>query len=109
LAMNDRDVTLSVPKLFFGYATGSNLLFPFAFGGAAILFPDKPTPQRLFELSAAHGATILISVPTMIAQMAEHYERAAEKPNLGALRVVTSAGEALPPELYQRWKAKIGV
>ena len=27
------DVTLSVPKLFFGYATGSNLLFPFAAGG----------------------------------------------------------------------------
>jgi len=26
------DVTLSVPKLYFGYATGSNLLFPFAAG-----------------------------------------------------------------------------
>ncbi|MCA8939050.1 MAG: AMP-binding protein, partial [Planctomycetes bacterium] len=26
-------VTLSVPKLFFGYATGTNLMFPFAVGG----------------------------------------------------------------------------
>ena len=27
------DLTVWVPKLFFGYATGTNLLFPFAVGG----------------------------------------------------------------------------
>ena len=30
LGMTKDDVTLGVPKLFFGYATGSNLMFPFA-------------------------------------------------------------------------------
>lgn len=109
LRMNDRDVTLSVPKLFFGYATGSNLLFPFWYGGAAILFPDKPTPERLFQLVERHGATMLINVPTMIAQMAGHYEGAEKKPALSSLRLLTSAGEALPPELYRRWKAATGV
>ena len=109
LRMNERDVTLSVPKLFFGYATGSNLLFPFWFGGAAILFPDKPTPERLFQLVERHGATMLINVPTMIAQMAGHYEQADTKPKIHTLRLLTSAGEALPPELYRRWKAATDV
>lgn len=107
LKMTEADVTLSVPKLFFGYATGSNLMFPFHFGGTAILFPDKPTPERLFELVERHRATILINVPTMIAQMATVY---AEKPrDISSLRLLQSAGEALPPELYQRWKAATGI
>lgn len=101
LAMNADDITVSVPKLFFGYATGSNLLFPFFFGGAAILFPDKPTPERLFGLIEKHRATVLVNVPTMIAQMAGAFEQKAR--DVSSMRVVTSAGEALPPELYRRW------
>ena len=110
LQMNEHDVTVSVPKLFFGYATGSNLLFPFHFGATAVLFPDKPQPARLFELVERHRATILINVPTMIAQMAQYWEeRRPEPPGLGRLRVLTSAGEALPPELYRRWMAGPGI
>src|SRR5437762_2260516 len=40
IGYSEQDVTLSVPKLYFGYATGSNLFFPFAVGGAAALFPE---------------------------------------------------------------------
>lgn len=109
LQITDQDVTLSVPKLFFGYATGSNLLFPFFFGGAAILFPDRPTPERLFDMAERHGATVLINVPTMIAQMAAHHAAAESKPKTDTLRLLTSAGEALPPDLYQRWMNEVGV
>ncbi|MBI4818630.1 MAG: benzoate-CoA ligase family protein [Deltaproteobacteria bacterium] len=104
LGQNENDVTVSVPKLFFGYATGSNLLFTFYYGGKVVLFPDKPRPDRLFELVERHGATILVNVPTMIAQMADLFEKIDPKPNLSTLRIVTSAGEALPPELYERWR-----
>jgi benzoate-CoA ligase len=112
LEMTENDITVSVPKLFFGYATGSNLLFPFFFGGATVLFPDKPLPERLFELIERHRATILVNVPTMIAQMAQTWEKdAAEKRtrDIRALRCVTSAGEALPVELYRRWMKGPGV
>ena len=37
MGVNENDLTVSVPKLFFGYATGTNLLFPFAVGGATAL------------------------------------------------------------------------
>ena len=44
IGVNPDDVTVSVPKLFFGYATGTNLLFPFAVGGATALFAERSTP-----------------------------------------------------------------
>jgi benzoate-CoA ligase len=109
LRMSESDVTVSVPKLFFGYATGSNLMFPLYFGGTAVLFPDRPTPERLFGLIERHRATILINVPTMIAQMAAHWSEQSEPPDVSSLRLLTSAGEALPPELYRRWMDGPGV
>lgn len=109
LELTETDVTVSVPKLFFGYATGSNLLFPLFFGGTAVLFPDRPTPSRMFELVSRHDATVLINVPTLIAQMANDWESAEDKPDLSSVRLLTSAGEALPVELYNRWMAGPGV
>jgi benzoate-CoA ligase family protein len=107
LGYAESDVTLSVPKLFFGYATGSNLLFPFSVGASAVLFPEHPTADILFEKIRRHRPTILVNVPTMVNQMVSH-PKAAEQ-DLSSLRFATSAGEALPPELYRRWKETFGV
>ncbi|MDI1482408.1 benzoate-CoA ligase family protein [Polyangium sp. y55x31] len=101
------DRTLSVPKLYFGYATGCNLLFPFSVGGSCILFPDRCTAEALFQQIQKHRPTILINVPTMINHMVSHPDAAAQ--DLSCLRVSTSAGEALPIELYDRWKKAFGV
>ncbi len=107
LRYSERDVTLSVPKLFFGYATGSNLLFPFSVGATSVLFSEKCTADVLFEKIAAHRPTILVNVPTMVNHMVGH-PRAHEQ-DLSCLRFATSAGEALPAELYERWRATFGV
>lgn len=103
----EKDVTLSVPKLYFGYATGSNLFFPFAAGGSTALFPEPPTVDVLFDRIRKHRPTILINVPTMINKMVSHPE--AKKQDFSSLRLCTSAGEALPAELYRRWKETFGV
>lgn len=102
LGYNENDTTLSVPKLFFGYATGSNLFFPFSVGGKAILFAEKPTADVLFEKIARHRPTILINVPTLINRMVAHADAASQ--DLSCLRFATSAGEALPVPLYHRWR-----
>ena len=107
LGMNEKDVTLSVPKLFFGYATGANLLFPLSVGGTSILFPERCTADALYAHIAKHRPTILINVPTMINQMVSHPD--VTKHDLSCLRFATSAGEALPVELYERWKRTFGV
>jgi benzoate-CoA ligase family protein len=87
----ESDVTLSVPKLYFGYATGSNLFFPFAVGATAAIARFRPT--------------ILVNVPTMINHMVNH----PHPPDLSCLRLSTSAGEALPVELHRRWREAFGV
>ncbi|MDC0742272.1 benzoate-CoA ligase family protein [Polyangium mundeleinium] len=101
------DRTLSVPKLYFGYATGCNLLFPFSVGGSCILFPERCTTEALFQQIEKHRPTLLINVPTMVNHMVSHPDAAAQ--DLSCLRVATSAGEALPVELYDRWKKAFGV
>ena len=103
----ETDITLSVPKLFFGYATGSNLIFPFSVGASAVLFPEKSTADALFAQIAKHRPSILINVPTMVHQMTSHED--ATKQDLTCLRAATSAGEALSEELYFRWQKLFGV
>jgi benzoate-CoA ligase family protein len=107
LGIREGDLTVSVPKLFFGYATGTNLLFPFSVGAAAALFSERSEPATLFDVIEKHRPTILTSVPTMIGAMLNH-PGGAER-DLSSLRLCLSAGEALPPELYRRWKEAFGV
>lgn len=107
LGYREDDVTISVPKLFFGYATGSNLFFPFAVGASAVLFPEKPSPEVLFEKIRDFRPTILINVPTLVNRMVSHPEASAQ--DFSSLRFATSAGEALPVPLYERWKEIFGV
>jgi benzoate-CoA ligase family protein len=107
LGVNENDLTVSVPKLFFGYATGTNLLFPFSVGGATALFSERSTPEKLFDVIERYRPTILTSVPTMINSML-NLEGAARR-DLSSLRCCLSAGEALPAELYERWVKTCGV
>ncbi len=107
LGLNEHDLTVSVPKLFFGYATGTNLLFPFAVGGATALFAERSTPEKLFEVIARYRPTVLTSVPTMINGMLNVADAAAR--DLSSVRFCLSAGEALPVELYERWQKTFGI
>ncbi len=101
------DVTVSVPRLFFGYATGTNLMFPFAVGATAALFAERPTPESLAAAIARHRPTVVTNVPTMMSKLLEHDDAlaAAGKARLdfGSIRFHLSAGEALPPALLSRF------
>ncbi len=107
MGVSESDLTVSVPKLFFGYATGTNLLFPFAVGGATALFSERSTPEKLFEVIERYRPTILTTVPTMINSMLNAPD-AADR-DLSSLRFCYSAGEALPVELYERWNRSLGI
>lgn len=101
------DVTISVPKLYFGYATGSNLFFPFSVGAATVLFPEPATPEALFTRIAEHRPSILVHVPSAMKQMLDH--PGVPSADLSGLRFATSAGEALPESLYRAWIDRFGV
>lgn len=105
IAPDDR--VLAVPKLFFGYARDLVALYPFAVGGAGVVFPQRSTPELLFELIAEHRPTVLVNVPTMMSAMLA--SPAAAGADLSSLRLCTSAGESLPAELHRKWDDAFGV
>ena len=107
LQLRPDDITISVPKLFFGYATGSNVFFPFSVGASCVLFPERCTPDVLRDRIKRHHPTVLINVPTMIQQMLAHED--TQRDDLASVRLTTSAGEALPADLHDRWMHAFGV
>lgn len=107
LGIREDDITLGVPKLFFGYATGTNLLFPWAVGATTCLFPERSTPEGVLALIERFRPTIVTNVPTMIQKMLDC--PGADGADLSSVRMVLSAGEALPGELYRRWTERTGV
>ncbi len=107
IGMRETDLTISVSRLFFGYATGTNLMFPFAVGAATALFREAPTPELLFALIEKYRPTVLTSVPTFINKMLQMPH--AQRRDISSLRFMWSAGEALPRELHGRWEREFGV
>jgi benzoate-CoA ligase len=108
LGLTADDRTLSAPKLFFGYALASNMLFPFSVGGSCVLLPHRVKPAEYFELLARYQATQFVTVPTTIAKMlaAAENEGAAEGKDLSRLHSLISAGEALPGRVYKAWRER---
>jgi len=107
LGYQEDDVILSVPKLFFGYARDAAIVYPFGVGAATILFPERSTPELMFELIKQYQPTILIQVPTMMSAMLKNPY--AKNTSLKCLRFCTSSGEKLPDEIYNEWKKTFGV
>ncbi len=100
------DKVLSVPKMFFGYGRDSTIVFPFRVGASAVLFPERFTPEKLFELIVKHRPTILVQVPTAMRSILEILKDSPQ--DFSSIRLCLSAGEALSAELYNEWKQNTG-
>jgi benzoate-CoA ligase family protein len=107
LKYGEKDVCVSGPRLAFGYALGTNLLFPLLAGATVALFRERPVGEKLIEVVQQRRATVLTAVPTLLNQMLNAPNLVGA--DLSSLRVCISAGEALPAELYKRWKDRTGV
>ena len=107
LGMREDDVVFSAAKLFFAYGLGNGMSFPFSVGATAVLLPDRPTPDSVMATMRAHNPTIFCGVPTLFAAMLAHPEL-AQGAGSNRLRLCTSAGEALPEELGNRWQQMMG-
>jgi benzoate-CoA ligase len=108
LSITERDRTFSAAKLFFAYGLGNNMYFPMRVGAEAILYPHRPTPEGMFEVIQRHKPTIFYGVPTLYAAMLQVKE-AEKRYDLSSLRTCVSAGEALPAEIYNRWRERFRV
>jgi benzoate-CoA ligase len=101
------DVTFSAAKLFFAYGLGNALYFPFRVGASTILSPGRPLPETMFDIISRERPTIFYGVPTLYAAMLAVPD-AEQRYDLSSLRLCVSAGEALPAEIYRRWRERFG-
>ncbi|HEY0190134.1 MAG TPA: benzoate-CoA ligase family protein [Kofleriaceae bacterium] len=108
----EHDVSISVARLFFGYATGTNLWFPFAVGATVGLFSERPTAESVAAAITRYRATIVTNVPTMLGKLLDldDERKAAGQPglDLSSVRFHLSAGEALPEPLMRRFVERFG-
>ena len=103
LGLREDDVVFSAAKLFFAYGLGNALSFPLAVGATTLLMSERPTPAAVFKRLGR--ASVFYGVPTLYAALLAD----GNLPRAPKLRICTSAGEALPKELGERWKARTGV
>jgi benzoate-CoA ligase family protein len=100
------DRVLATSKLFFAYALGNALLIPLFVGGRTFLEPRWPEPGTVAASVRTFRPTLFFSVPTMYARLL----RADLAPDsFRSVRACVSAGERLPPEVYEAWRARFGV
>ncbi|ARP90128.1 4-hydroxybenzoate--CoA ligase [Bordetella genomosp. 9] len=106
LGIREDDVVFSAAKLFFAYGLGNGLTFPLSVGATVILMAERPTPQAVFQRLTRHRPTVFYGVPTLYAAMLA----APDLPprDAVALRVCTSAGEALPRDIGERFRRHFG-
>src|SRR5919109_1613189 len=78
LQMTAADRAFSAAKLFFAYGLGNNMYIPMRVGASAVLLPDRPTPETVFETITRYQPTIFYGVPTLYAQMLQVDEAVAK-------------------------------
>ena len=101
------DIVFCASKLFFSFGFGGGMTFPMWAGASVVVQPARTTADLALDYLERSGATVLFGVPTLYGQMIQALEKKPRR--LSALRRCLSAGEALPPPIFNRWKQLTGV
>jgi benzoate-CoA ligase len=107
LELRESDVCFSAAKLFFAYGLGNGLSFPLSVGATVVLMAERPTPEATFKRWIAHQPTVFFGAPTGFAGILASPQLPAKEDV--SLRLVSSAGEALPADLGVRFTSHFGV
>ena len=106
LGADARDRVFATSKLFFAYALGNALLIPLYIGGRTYLQAAWPDPASVRHVLETFAPTLFFSVPTFY----RHLLRAdLPREAFRSVRACVSAGERLPPDVYDAWRERFGV
>jgi benzoate-CoA ligase len=106
LGLREDDICFSAAKLFFAYGLGNALSFPLLVGATTVLMAERPTPDAVFKRWTEQRPTVFFGAPTGYAGMLAS-PRCPTRDQV-ALRLCSSAGEALPREIGEKFKARFG-
>jgi benzoate-CoA ligase family protein len=106
LGVTETDISFSAAKLFFAYGLGNGMTFPLWTGSTAVLDDRRPTPDSTFEIIERFKPTLFYGVPSLYAAQLVALDKGAR--DFSSVRACVSAGEALPADMFRRWKEKTG-
>ena len=108
IGISEDDVIFSAAKLFFSYGLGNAIICPMSVGATSVLYPERPTPQTVFETLRGYQPTMFYAVPTLYAAMLADPKCALEN-GFDRLKLCFSAGEPLPAHVGAAWKERFGL
>jgi len=108
IGYREDDVVFSAAKLFFSYGLGNAMFCPMWVGATSVFYPERPTPQTVFEVLRGYQPTMFFAVPTLYAAILADPECSLEGLS-GRLRLCFSAGEPLPAHIGAAWKQRFGL
>jgi 2-aminobenzoate-CoA ligase len=104
LKVTPEDVFVGSPPLAFTFGLGGLAIFPLRFGATATLL-ENASPANMIQIVETYKATICFTAPTAYRAMLGAMEQGAD---LSSLRIAVSAGETLPPPVFDDWRRKTG-
>ena len=106
----------------FGYSSSStagDVQLRLTFGNSVVLNSAPPKPEAVLQTIVKYKPTVYFGIPTLYGQLLEYKEKQDKekgtKPDpkgdheFKSVRLCVSAGEALPPDIYTRFKERFGV
>jgi benzoate-CoA ligase family protein len=107
LGITERDITFSTTGLFHAYGFGNNLTFPYWVGASTVLHAGRNTPATVLDTIEKRRPTLFFSAPTLYNAILNF--DGANSRNLSSIRHCIAAAEALPAEVWRRWKDTFGL
>jgi 4-hydroxybenzoate-CoA ligase len=108
IGVREDDIIFSAAKLFFSYGLGNAVICPMSVGATSVFYPERPTPQTVFETLRGYQPTMFYAVPTLYAAILADPDCTPETGSQ-RLRLCFSAGEPLPAHVGQAWKQRFGL
>jgi len=104
LRITPEDVFVGSPPLAFTFGLGGLAIFPLRFGATATLL-EKASPANMIDIIETYKATVSFTSPTAYRAMMAAMDEGAD---LSSLRMAVSAGETLPPSVFEEWTQRTG-
>jgi benzoate-CoA ligase family protein len=102
LGITEHDITFSTTGLFHAYGFGNNLTLPYWVGASTVLHAGRNTPATVLDTIERRRPTLFFSAPTLYNAIL-NFEGAKAR-DLSSIRHCVAAAEALPAEVWRRWK-----
>jgi benzoate-CoA ligase len=102
------DTVLSTSSLSFSFGFGFGLCLPLFVGATTILTSNRSALDTCAAEIGRHAPTVLCGVPTLLGRLLDAAGSWLSL-DLSSLRFIVSAGEPLPPAIYDGYRQRFGV